>query len=159
VILGGLGDLTELTGDPAYLGRAEELAGTFIANPWYAVPRPHGRVPPPSASGVIDGILHEHNECDAAGAPSRSGSPPGVDSTMFKGIFVRNLARLHTKAPNPGYRDFILANARSALDHMNEQHVFGCNWAAVVDVADFVRQTAALDLVTAALLVTEDGAP
>ncbi len=36
---------------------------------------------------------------------------------------------------------------------MNEDYQFGCNWAVPVDAADFVRQTAGLDLVNAALLV------
>jgi hypothetical protein len=81
------------------------------------------------------------------------GAEPGVGTTIFKGIFVRNLARLHAKAGKAGYAQFILANARSALGQLNSHHQFGCNWAAPVDVADFVRQTAGLDLVNAALLV------
>jgi predicted alpha-1,6-mannanase (GH76 family) len=161
VILAGLADLTELTGDPAYLARAQRIADAFIANPWHAAPRGSAQTsagrPLPDASGVIGGILHEHNECDATGAPARRGGPPGIDSTMFKGIFVRNLARLYVTAPKQHYRQFILANARSALDHIKPGHLFGCNWAAGVDVADFVRQAAGLDLVNAALLVS-DGA-
>jgi len=77
-----------------------------------------------------------------------------VDGTLFKGIFVRNLARLYLKAPRAAYREFLLANARSALAQVNEHHQFGGNWAAPVDVADFVRQTAGLDLVNAALRVS-----
>ena len=80
---------------------------------------------------------------------------PGVDSTLFKGIFVRNLARLYQTTAKPSYRQFILANAMSALDHMNEHYQFGCNWAAPVDVADFVRQAAGVDLINAALLVSK----
>jgi predicted alpha-1,6-mannanase (GH76 family) len=78
-----------------------------------------------------------------------------VDSTLFKGIFARNLARLYVATRKASYRDFILTNARSALNHMNEDYQFGCNWAAPVDVADFVRQAAGLDLVNAALLVSK----
>ena len=80
---------------------------------------------------------------------------PGVDSTLFKGIFVRNLARLYQATGKPGYREFILVNALSALENMNEHYQFGCNWAAPVDVADFVRQAAGIDLINAALLVSK----
>ncbi len=152
VILSGLADLAELTGDQAYLVAAEKIADAFIQNPW----RPHvatGQPAHPRESGVIDGILHEHNDCGPGGcAPAR---PPGVDTTMFKGIFVRHLARLYRKTGKPAYQQFIAANARSALAHMNEQHLFGCNWAAPVDAADFIRQAAGLDLINAALRVSE----
>jgi predicted alpha-1,6-mannanase (GH76 family) len=146
VILSGLCDLSELAGDEAYLGWAEKIADAFIGNPWSASSRP-------SKSGVIHGILHERDDCRPDG--SALATPPSVDSTLFKGIFVRNLARLYLKIPKAAYQQFILANVQSALAQANERYQFGCNWAAPVDVADFVRQTAGLDLVTAALLVTE----
>jgi predicted alpha-1,6-mannanase (GH76 family) len=160
VILGALCDLTELTGDNGYVTTAGTIADAFIKNPWYTVR--HGgqraRVPPPSQSGIIDGILHEHNECgpDGCSLPS-GGTVPGVDSTLFKGIFARNLARLYGATRKASYREFILTNTRSALSHINENYQFGCNWAVPVDVADFVRQTAGLDLVNAALLVSNLG--
>ncbi len=161
VILSGLADLGELAGDPAYLARAEQIAAAFIAQPWHVRPRPaQGSAPasPPTSSGVIGGILHEHNDCRPDGGPLGPGRPlPGVDSTMFKGIFVRHLARLHARTGTAAYRDFIEANAASALDHVNDRHQFGCNWAAPPDTADFVRQTAGLDLVNAALLVSGPG--
>ena len=77
-----------------------------------------------------------------------------MDSTLFLGIFVRNLARLYLKTKKAAYQQCILANAQSALAQVNEHYQFGCNWAAPVDVADFVRQTAGLDLVNAALRVS-----
>jgi predicted alpha-1,6-mannanase (GH76 family) len=156
VLLRGLSDLTELTGDPAYRARAEEIADAFIRNPWHQAPRPapgQAPQPPPTQSGVIHGILHEHDDCKADGS-SRLPAMPGVDSTLFKGIFVRNLARLYQATGKPGYREFILANAGSALGYVNENHQFGCNWAAPVDATDFVRQTAGVDLINAALLVS-----
>src|SRR5581483_6701967 len=67
VILSGLRELAELSGDQAYLGWAEKIADAFIKNPW----RPHaatgGPAAHPSESGVIDGILHEHNDCGPGG--------------------------------------------------------------------------------------------
>jgi Glycosyl hydrolase family 76 len=159
VLLRGLSDLTELTGDQAYRARAEEIADAFISNPWYQAPRPgkgQAPQPPPTQSGVIHGILHEHDDCTADGSARPPGHTPGVDSALFKGIFVRNLARLYQATGKPSYRQFILANALSALDHMNGHYQLGCNWAAPVDVADFVRQAAGVDLINAALLVSKD---
>jgi hypothetical protein len=158
VLLRGLSDLTELTGDQGYRARAEEIAGAFLRNPWHQAPRPgkgQAPQPPPTQSGVIHGILHEHDDCQADGSARLPGSMPGVDSTLFKGIFVRNLAHLYQATGKPSYREFILANAQSALHHMNEHHQFGCNWAAPVDVADFVRQAAGVDLINAALQVSK----
>jgi predicted alpha-1,6-mannanase (GH76 family) len=152
VILSGLSDLTELSGDPSYLGWAEKIADAFIRNLWRPRAGADGQVAHPSESGVIDGILHEHNDCGPGGGPP--GRLPSVDSTLFKGIFVRHLARLYRKSGKPSYQQFIRTNAQSALANMNEQHMFGANWAAPVDVADFVRQTAGLDLINAALRVS-----
>ena len=157
VILSGLCDLAELTGDQAYLERAENIATAFIANRWH-VANPAGKqaglVLPAVQSGVIDGILHEHNDCrpDGSALPP-AGAASGAGSAQFKGIFVRNLARLYLKTQNASYAEFIQANARSAVQNMNAQHQFGGNWAAAADAPDFMRQTAGLDLLTAALVV------
>jgi len=157
VILSGLSDLTGLTGDGTYLSWAAKIADTFIKTPLYVVPRSTKRpASPPSQSGVIDGILHEYNDCHENGGPLSQGAEPGIGTTIFKGIFVRNLAKLHAKTGKASYGQFILANARSALSHTNSAHQFGCNWSAPVDAADFVRQTAGLDLVNAALLVLKN---
>jgi predicted alpha-1,6-mannanase (GH76 family) len=157
VILSGLAALTELTGDESYLGWAGKIADAFIRNPWRPRAGADGGSTYPSESGVINGILHEHNDCAPGGGnPARL---PGVDSTLFKGIFIRHLARLYQKCGKPAYQQFILANAESALAHVNDQHLFGGNWAAPPDAADFVRQTAGLDLINAALLVSADGQP
>ena len=153
VILSGLRELTELTGDQSYLGWAEKIADAFIKNPWRPSASTGGKLAHPSESGVIDGILHEHNDCGPGGcAPARL---PGVDTTMFKGIFVRHLGRLYQATGKPAYQQFIMANAQSALAHMSPQHLFGANWAAPAEPADFVRQTAGLDLINAALRVTQ----
>ena len=161
VILSGLADLGELTGDPAYLARAEQIAGAFIGQPWHVRPQPaEGRAPapPPTSSGVIGGILHEHNDCRPDGGALPAGHRlPDAGSAQFKGIFVRHLARLHARTGTAAYRSFIEASAASALDHMNDRHQFGGNWAAPPDTADFVRQTAGLDLINAALLVSKPG--
>ena len=160
VILSGLCELAGLTGDETYAGWAEKIADSFIKNPVHVVPR-SGKGPapvsPPDQSGVINGILHEYNDCDPQdGGPLPKGAEPGIGTTVFKGIFVRNLAQLYLKTQKASYGQFITANAQSAIGHLNSGHQFGCNWAAAVDTADFVRQTAGLDLVNAALLVAKN---
>jgi hypothetical protein len=98
--------------------------------------------------------LHEHDECDSGGSPLPGGLPPATGSVQFKGIFVRNLASLYLKTRNATFAEFILANARSAVSNMNERYQFGSNWAAPADAPDFLRQTAGVDLLNAALLVS-----
>ncbi|HEX7994679.1 MAG TPA: glycoside hydrolase family 76 protein, partial [Streptosporangiaceae bacterium] len=157
VILSGLGDLSELTGDQSYLDWAERIATALINNPCHMA-RPAGDKPsqvlPAFQSGVIDGILHEHDEFGRDGSALPGGAPAGAGSAQFKGIFVRNLASLYLKTRNARFADFILANARSAVRTMNERYQFGGNWAAEPDAPDFIRQTAGLDLLNAALLVS-----
>jgi Glycosyl hydrolase family 76 len=157
VILSGLCDLAGLTGDESYTGWAEKIADSFIRNPVYVAPRSGERPTPgspPNQSGVINGILHEYNDCHPEdGGPVPDGAEPGIGTTVFKGIFIRNLARLYRRTGKASYGEFITANARSALSHTNSRHRFGCNWAAAPDATDFVRQTAGLHLVNAALLV------
>jgi predicted alpha-1,6-mannanase (GH76 family) len=157
VILSGLADLTDLTGDLSYLDRAERIATAFIANRCRAAKSLGGQgeqALPARQSGVIDGILHEHDDCDPVGGALPSGVPPGTGSVQFKGIFVRNLASLYLKTRNATFAEFILANARAAMSNMNEQYQFGSNWADPADAPDFLRQTAGVDLLNAALLVS-----
>jgi hypothetical protein len=97
-----------------------------------------------SISGVNAGILTEYNDND----PSA-----GVDNKQFKGIFIRNLGYLYKHRPRVRYRAFILKNANSLTGEskcMNSSNQFGGNWSAPFDSADFVRQTAAVDLLYAA---------
>ena len=72
---------------------------------------------------------------------------------------MRNLAYLYLKTRNPIFAEFVHANARSAVDNMNEHYQFGCNWAAAADAPDFLRQTAGLDLLNAALVVSAGAWP
>ncbi|HEX6934642.1 MAG TPA: glycoside hydrolase family 76 protein [Streptosporangiaceae bacterium] len=158
VILGALCDLAELTSNHSYLDSAEKIATAFIANPWHAAQssRKQGHhILPAAQSGVIDGILHEHNDCNPDGtALTQGGATPSAGSAQFKGIFVRNLARLYLKTRNAAFAEFIQANARCAVGNMNERSQFGGNWAAAADAPDFMRQTAGVDLLNAVLLVS-----
>jgi predicted alpha-1,6-mannanase (GH76 family) len=137
VILSGLCDLAEITGNPGYLQRAEQVADALIKN----TVDPNGS---PPQSGVADGILTEYTDLQ----PNE-----GVNNCQFKGIFIRNLAYLYTKTHNAKYSTFITRNAASAVKYMNSSDQFGHRWDAPVDQADFVRQTSGLDLLNAAMLV------
>ena len=102
----------------------------------------------PSTSGVnAQGILTEFNDSDPQGT---------IDCKQFKGVFVRNLGYLYRLRPNARYREFLLKNADSALSSgcMNHANQFGGDWSTRCDGADFIRQTAAIDLLNAACAVS-----
>lgn len=75
----------------------------------------------------------------------------GGDAPQFKGIFVRNLARLYMAAPQPEYKAFIDANADSIwASDQGPNRVFGGLWQGPFDSANAIRQTSALDALVAA---------
>lgn len=131
VVLGALCDLYKLTGDQGYLTSAEKIADAFITNPEKS-----------GESGVMNGILTEWDF-----------EQPSADSPQFKGIFVRNLAALYKTDHAGRYRAFILKNVVSALAYKNSSGQFGSRWDSTVDVADFIRQSSAVDLLNAGLVV------
>jgi hypothetical protein len=92
------------------------------------------------------GILTEYG-------PAEVGISP--DGAQFKGIFIRNLARLaaHIGAPaNAGYVSFIQQNAHSVLlSDRNCMNQFGYRWQGNFDQADAVRQISALEALNAAM--------
>jgi predicted alpha-1,6-mannanase (GH76 family) len=126
VILGGLADLYQITGDRAYLERGQSVADAALRE----------------LTGPA-GILAEPGEAAAAGSRG--------DHTQFKGIFVRYLYDFYQRNPRPAYRDFILANARSLWENArNAGNQFGLRWAGPFDRADASRQSSALDALNAA---------
>jgi predicted alpha-1,6-mannanase (GH76 family) len=138
VILGGLCDMYEITQDTSYLAVAEKIADAFIQNPVSASGTP-------AESGVDgNGILTEFSDLS---------SSPSIDNCQFKGIFVRNLGYLCATTGNAKYSTFLMKNAASAIHWMNPSNQFGNRWDEGVSIADFVRQTAGLDLLNAALMV------
>lgn len=140
VILGALCDLYEITGDNSLLNTAEQLADGFIANPVSASSHQSGV----NTAGILTEFNDSNNNYDTV----------GIDPRQFKGIFIRNLARLWASGRGKSrYRSFILKNAASALAHKNSSFQFGASWSAPLDTADFVRQTSAVDLLNAAVLV------
>ena len=135
VILGGLADLHEITGDSAFLRYGESIADAALRE----------LTTPPSA--MVPGILTEPGEAEMI---RRRG-----DGSQFKGIFARNLYDFYSRSPRPEYRDFILRNARSIwADSRNAKNQFGLCWAGPFDSADASRQSSALDAVNAAVALT-----
>ena len=138
VILGGLAALYEISGDRGYLEQGESIADAALAQlaspPWASPP----------------GILAE---------PGEAGLAAKGDHTQFKGIFVRNLGAFCRSSPRPGYRSFILANARSIWDNArNADNQFGQRWGGPFDQADASRQSSALDALNAAVALAANRA-
>jgi predicted alpha-1,6-mannanase (GH76 family) len=135
VILGGLADLHEITGDAAFLRYGQSIADAALRE----------LTTPPSAA--VPGILTEPGEADMI---RRRG-----DGSQFKGIFARNLYDFYARSPRPEYREFMLRNARSIwTGSRNAQNQFGLCWAGPFDSADASRQSSALDVVNAAVGLT-----
>jgi predicted alpha-1,6-mannanase (GH76 family) len=128
VILGGLSELSTVTHDKALLKEANAIAEATLANP-----------------KLVDGhgILHEPCEPDC-----------GADGTQFKGIFVRNLARLYKLSPSPQYAHFIRTNADSIRSGMHPpEYSIGTMWASPWGTANASTQSSGDDaLVSAAAL-------
>jgi len=134
VILGGLGDLYEITGDGAYLRHGERIADATLTELITL------------ESAARSGILTDPGEAAMAG---RQG-----DSVQFKGVFARNLADFYPHSNRLAYRDFILRNARSVWENSrNAENQFGLCWAGPFDTADASRQSSALDVLNAAVRI------
>jgi predicted alpha-1,6-mannanase (GH76 family) len=122
VILGGLVELEKADHDPALLAEAEAIAKAAMTR-----------------LVTTQGVLEE---------------PPGggPDLPQFKGIFMRNLARLHEAAPRAEYKAFAETNAVSIWrNDQGARHQFGVRWEGPFDGGDGTRQTSALDALIAAL--------
>jgi predicted alpha-1,6-mannanase (GH76 family) len=139
VILGGLADLYESTGDTAFLQQGESIADAALRE----------LTTPPSAR--LPGILTEPGEADMA---RRRG-----DGSQFKGIFVRNLYDFYLHSRRTDYRDFTLRNAQSIwANSRNATNQFGVCWAGPFDSADASRQSSALDAFNAAVGLNSESA-
>jgi predicted alpha-1,6-mannanase (GH76 family) len=135
VILGGLGDLYEITGDAAYLRQGERIADAVLSE--LTTP----------GSAAQPGILVEPGEADMSG---RRG-----DGSQFKGIYARYLSDFCRYSDRPAYRDFLIRNARSVwANSRNAKNQFGVSWAGPFDTPDASRQSSALDVLNAAVRLT-----
>ena len=78
----------------------------------------------------------------------------GNDAPQFKGIFVRNLAKLYMVAPDARYKAFIETNANSIwMNDQGSSHEFGALWQGPPDSSDAIRQSSALDALVASMEV------
>lgn len=117
VILGALVEMYQATGDKAFIARAEALADA-------------------STTKLVNenGVFREpcNGACDG-------------DQVSFKGIYLRNLARLYDLDHKASYYDFMLKNARSVWNASRDaSNRFGSDWAGPFDLADSSRQSSAM---------------
>lgn len=127
VILGALTDLYKVSNNTFFLKQAEAIADAAIET-------------------LVDseGILRESCEDGDCGA----------DGPQFKGIFIRNLSYLFGTSGKPAYREFIVKNASAIIAHSTADYHFGLHWNGPADRTDAACQSAALDAINAALLIS-----
>ncbi|PLN85677.1 Six-hairpin glycosidase [Aspergillus taichungensis] len=123
VILGALVELSQLQSDTSYLSTARDIALGGI-----------------DALSNSDGVLQESCEPDC-----------GADGSQFKGIFMRNLIRLHQAAPDCKIESFIRRNTDSIWDRdRDDDNHLGIRWSGPYAVADASTQSSACDALIAA---------
>lgn len=128
VLIGGLVDLSNATGDAGLLVRAGAIAQA-------------------SVNKLVDahGVLHEPCE------PSCGGDGP-----QFKGVLMRHLAELVKQTGDVQLRAFIERNADWIWNaSRNSQNQIGLAWSGPFDSADAARQSSALDALNAAIPFTD----
>lgn len=131
VILGALAELSRATGDASLIDEAHTIAAAAIQH---------------LSSG--DGVLIETDNCELL--PGNCGR----DGQQFKGIFVRNLRYLHEASPKAAYRDFITKNADVIwANNRNDENMLGVAWNGPFVSATGMSQSAALDVLVAAIAV------
>lgn len=132
VILGGLVELAQATGDRSYLSQAIPIALAAIDR----------------LDDNKTGIIREADNCE----PNC-----GSDGSQFKGIFVRNLHYLHKAAPRDEFKNAIKKNAKSIWDKdRNNKNQLGIKWSGPADLGDgptASTHSSALDVLVAALAI------
>lgn len=129
VILAGLSELAQITGDQSYLQLAEKIA---TAETQYGT----------DANGVL-----QEKGCSSTTAC-------GSDGPLFKGIFIRYLWWLYSYDPNPAYLKLINTSLNSLwANDRTPNDRFGLNWAgpaqpADINVEDDIAGTMALTSVS-----------
>ena len=127
VILAGLAQLHQATGNRALLTEAERLARAAISHL--------------AAGGVLTEKCRDADCDDANGAPQ-----------SFKGIFVRDLKVLAVTARTAQFNRFFTAQARSIETRdTSPQHQFGVSWAGPVAGATAASQASALGALVASV--------
>jgi len=147
VILGALCDLFKATNDSTHLQAAANIADAFILTHV----DPKSLVDPNSTKTVPTSGIDENSVL----TEYRDLKPDYSDTNypQFKGIFVRNLGYLYRMMHKRTYREFLINNAKFAINKMNSANQVGSRWDRCTDKSDFMRQTSALDLLNAAMAV------
>ncbi|HXS75497.1 MAG TPA: glycoside hydrolase family 76 protein [Terracidiphilus sp.] len=126
VILGALAELYGQTHDGKLLEQANAIARATLTNP---------------ALIGESGILHEPCEPNC-----------GADGTQFKGIFVRNLARLYSDSPVTNYKTFSITNAESIWSGMKPpEYGIGLIWRPPYGEANASTQGSGVDALVATI--------
>ncbi|KAL2148540.1 hypothetical protein VTH82DRAFT_2094 [Thermothelomyces myriococcoides] len=135
VVLGGLVELANATGDPSYLGEATAIANAAV-----------------ELLSDENGIIREVDGCEP---------DCGADGSQFKGIFVRNLHYLHRAAPRDAFQTAIRKNAESIwANNRNDKNQFGIQWAGPADAGigpTAATHSSAMDVIVAALAIDLQG--
>ncbi len=128
VILAGLAQLYQATGNRSLLTTAEQIARAAI-----------GQL-------TVDGVLTE--PCQGADCVARLDR----DTQAFKGIFVQDLKVLAVTAGTSQFNAFFSKQARSIdEDDSTESHNLGMSWAGPAAEVSSATQASALDALVAAL--------
>lgn len=126
VVLGGLAELYDATGQSSLLDAAQQIANAATSST-YLNP---------------GGILREPCE----------GGDCGGDGPSFKGAFVRGLGRLNAAVASHPYTAYLQKQANSAYGaDRNTLDIYGLHWAGPWDTQQGARQQSALDLMNAAV--------
>ena len=129
VILGAAVELFHADGhDWKYLELAQRIANAVVTSPAFNSPA---------------GVLVEW--CEASGSCN-------TDQDAFKGIFIRNLAKLNQVLPGAPYTRYIRRQAASAYSQgRNGSDFYGVQWTGPVGQANVGTQGSAVSLLVAAL--------
>ncbi|KAI1207898.1 glycoside hydrolase [Annulohypoxylon truncatum] len=128
VVLGGLVELYKATGETSYLVSARSIADAATN----------------STLLIQDGVVTE---------PCSSETDCEPNGTNFKGIFIRELAKLNAVLDDHPYADLIAQNAEVAYNNArNASDFYGFLWMGPFDTVTIGTQEAAVQLLTAAYL-------
>jgi predicted alpha-1,6-mannanase (GH76 family) len=130
VILGGLADLYQATGNTSLLTEAENIANAAISN---------------LTSGGVLVEPCEPSSCD-------------TDEMSFKGIFAYNLKHLSEVAGTTAYASFFENQARSIeANDTNSSNQLGLQWTGPIDTLTSYSQASAEDALVGALGLGSSG--
>lgn len=134
VVLGGLAELYDATGDASVLTAARQIADAATTSTYL---NPGGTLREP---------------CEDGGC--------GGDGISFKGAFVRGLAKLNAAVSGHPYTGYLQRQADTAYAaDRNSLDIYGLHWAGPWDQQEAGRQQSALDLMNAAVAPADRTGP